>query len=552
MKRHLLLFIICICILFPTKVYAVDYTISHSTIDVHVQENGHVEVVEFHTYDFESKFNGMTREIDTKKGTKVEGFKAFENEKALKVEQDKNKYSIHRKGKNEQVTMKLQYVITNAIERFEDGGEFYWTFFTNGNESDFEDLRISIHPPSPTANVAYLGYFRAFNSEKAEADGTVHFELGRVSNSDRVDVRVVYDGHLFAALPMKNGTVINKIEQERLSKEQMIARQQKKREWKEQVLAPISILFIGVFGGAVIALFSRRRKGRQYAMERLASIHFQVPSQKLSMPATIYFTNGGMGSHDLQAAALLDLIRKGLVRQVEVDSFELMERETEFSHEEVYIQWLFSTIGDGKNFSIEQLQAFTKEERNYKAYNEGLQQWQQTIREEVKNANVFQKNPLLKWLFIGLGITFLTMSILFFSSYVIVYGLIAVFFSISSLCIGLFYKERSSKGHLIAEEWKHCQMALQFINEADWESTSKDDQYRICIYNVGMDDKYLQKQFATTNRESSISLYDSEFSFNPIFITSSFQQASTNTSVHSSSSSNSGGVGGSGGGAGAF
>jgi hypothetical protein len=56
--------------LFPVLTFAIDYSITDTQIQADLQKDGDVNVKETHTYAFEDKFNGITRELIPKKGTK--------------------------------------------------------------------------------------------------------------------------------------------------------------------------------------------------------------------------------------------------------------------------------------------------------------------------------------------------------------------------------------------------------------------------------------------------------------------------------------------------
>ena len=142
--------IISILFLFPSQSLAVDYSITDVKIDAYLKENGNVDVKETHTYDFIGEFNGITREIIPKNGTSITGFKATENETPLRLEKKNDLYLIHRKGTDETITIQLRYSIKNGVDLYSDIADFYWPFFDERNESTYENLQVTVHPPKET------------------------------------------------------------------------------------------------------------------------------------------------------------------------------------------------------------------------------------------------------------------------------------------------------------------------------------------------------------------------------------------------------------------
>ena len=146
-------------------------------MDAFLQENGDVQVEETHTYEFDGEFNGITREVVPKEGAAISKFTATENGQPLRVEKEDDLYKVHRKGADETITVTLQYTIKNGMEIYQDVAQFYWPFFDERNESSYENLTITIHPPKPTDDVIAFGYDEATNKETIQEDGAAVFQF---------------------------------------------------------------------------------------------------------------------------------------------------------------------------------------------------------------------------------------------------------------------------------------------------------------------------------------------------------------------------------------
>lgn len=125
MYKKCLLFALVLFFFIPTNVFAVDFTITNVEIDAYLQSDGNVNVVERHTYEFASEFNGITRTLISNKGAEIVEFEAFELGSPLKVETNGAEYRIYRKGKDETITIDLHYSIARAVSVYSDFGDFF-------------------------------------------------------------------------------------------------------------------------------------------------------------------------------------------------------------------------------------------------------------------------------------------------------------------------------------------------------------------------------------------------------------------------------------------
>src|SRR5690625_2489640 len=156
-KMMSFILVLAALLIFPLPALAVDYSIDQMQIDAYLLDDGNANVTEKQTYVFDGEFNGITRSLIPKEGTKIVNVEATENGEKRKIEQEDNEYKIYRSGKDEQVTIELSYTIEDSVERYPDVAQFYWPFFDKSNESDYEQLDVFVHPPEPTDKVIAFG-----------------------------------------------------------------------------------------------------------------------------------------------------------------------------------------------------------------------------------------------------------------------------------------------------------------------------------------------------------------------------------------------------------
>lgn len=556
MKKLLIVFFACFLLLFPAKKgLAVEFSITDAKIDAYLQKNGDVAVKETFTYDFDSKFRGITREIVPKKGASIKDFAAFEKGKPLKVEKEGDVYKIYRSGKKEKITVELRYRITGGMEKYEDGVQFYWPFFDERNESDYLRMTIAVHPPEAADQVLALGYDEAYGKEDIRDDGTVVFRLGEVPAGENGDIRVIYEPELFPGMGMKAGTIREKVLKE---KEHLAEKAKKYAETRDALrkagngLIPAMLVFFAVLFPA--AFLSSRRKKR-LVEEHLERLQFHVPEEKLSIPATIYFTSGCIFKPETAAAALYDLLRKGYVKQETEDRFVLVNGRTEHPHERKLIRFLFEQVGNGKEFSLKELKKFTNNRKNLEIYQSKMMEWKRKIAEEVKQAGLYETKAGLRWGVAAVGVL-LGISAVFFGIYELYVPFIGTLLgSAAALLFAIFYHPKSDKGLEILLEWQRLRERLRHFTKDQWDLLSDGEKQRLIAYGIGVDNAPFKKAFnAFLEAEKRSFPEGTGFLSNPAYTVAIFTAADSRAGAFTggASGSSGGGVGGGGGGSGAF
>ncbi|WP_010677933.1 DUF2207 domain-containing protein [Bacillus timonensis] len=559
------IFLLALLFIFPIQGFAVDYWINDVKIDAHLQNDGTVYVTETHTYEFDGEFNGITRTVIPKKGSSIKDFSATENGEKLRVEREDDLYKIHRKGEDETIAVTLSYKIENGIEIYQDVAQFYWPFFDNRNESTYENLVITVHPPQPTSSdVIAFGYDEAFQKETVQSDGSVVYQFGEVPSETNGDIRIAYDVSLFSGAtfvtsdkPMKEEIVKDKNE--------LFAKAQEKAETKE-TLSKVAIVIVPIFALLFFVIIIRNRfegKARLAAVTSEMQNPGYLPKQELSLPATISFTNHNyLPQGQSMAAALLDLVRKKMVRQVSDERFQLVNQAGALPHESILIEWLFKKIGQNGEFGFSDLKAYSKNKKNSGKYSSFQMKWGEAVRNEVKERQLYEDKSKFK-LFFGL-ISIVLVPFLFLFPMYDLFG----WFVLNLILFGgiiiyvISYRPKNMEGLKIYHEWLLFKKRYKVLTPDEWKKWSEDDQMRAYIYGLGIGDKEMKKQnedllsalYKPNYNESTYFYPYSVYSFGNVGPEASahFQFANESIGTGSSSSSSGGGTGGGGGGSGAF
>lgn len=549
---YLLAFILML--LLPAQVLAVDFEITDVQIEAQLNEDGTADVTELFSYEFDDDFEGITRSLIAKSGTTIENFSAAENGRELKVELEDGVYKIYRSGEDgEQIQIELSYQIEGAVEKFEDGAQFYWPFFDESNDSEYGNMTISVIPPAPSDSADALGYGKAFGTEMIQNDGTVTFEMNTVPDGENGDIRTIFEPELFPAVAAQDGTVRDKLaaDREELENEAALFAQ------NQQTARNIGIPLIAIAGALLVAgvLFAWFRAFQRKRNIRSAPYEFFVPKDSMSIPALLYFTNSAMLSPNVVSAAIMDLMRKGNIRQLSETHFELRSRDTNHPHEDALVGLLFDDIGDGQEFTLEGVEAFTKNEDNHETYNEAIAEWNKGISDEVKAHGFYEKHPVVRWSAGILSIVFVGLAI-----YTGIYALfpwMAASIALAMLALGfaIGYSPITFDGHVLRHNWRSLKVAMEQLPSEQWDQLTKDEKQRAYAYLLGSDPKTANRKATVfTSAGSQADGDGTSFIMNPVFLTAIFVSAGTTTTASASGgvAGSGAGVGGGGGGSGAF
>lgn len=561
MRKLIWAFIIVLgLLLFPIQALAVDYNIEHTEINAFLLDDGNVEVSEVHTYQFDGKFNGISRALIPKEGTAIEDFQATENNTELKVEREKNLYKVYRSGRDEAITVQLTYVIENGVEVYEDVAQFAWPFFDSNNESDYEQLDLFIHPPKRTAEVTAFGYDAAWDTEVVDQSGVVHFNMGYVNGGENGDIRVVYHSDLFPNAPLAEGKLTH---DDVLAEREKIEQEMADFNQRQNNLGTIAPYVIGVF---VLYLFAllwsawRERNNTKFEAEHRFTTSFLVPELEVSMPATIQYMNHGLLEVSAITAALFDLIRKGIVTQDEEEKFTLGTKQVDYSHENKLIHWLFYKIGEDGTFCSKDVTEYTDKKSNHSTYQQDFDEWKKEVSEEVKSQGLYKNKSKFKWI-VGLSSLILIPFIMMFGVHHLFFQMaVAIVLFICILLFSLLYQPRTVKGVKIKQQWDQLMDGFSRIELEEWSELKDDEQMRAFIYSLGRNEKNMiekSKTLATqmpsqASLSSNISLYILMASSTNNEFSSAHSASTTSTSGGSIGAGGGTGVGGGGGGSGAF
>ena len=555
MKKLLpILFAAVILLVLPRQALAVEYSIPKTIIDAKLQKNGDVKVEEQHMYAFDGEFNGINRTLYAKEGTRIINVQAYEKEQKLKVEREDQTYKIYRSGKDETITVALTYLIEDGVEVYADRAQFYWSFFDETNESAYENFTVSVHPPSKTEDVMALGYQTAYGADQIKEDGVIQFDMGYISSGENMKVRVAYPSSLFSAAPISDKDISGEIQSEKDGLAAEAAAKEQRRNTLNRI-APYALALF-VTSGLLLTGYavSRYRSNQREVNRQLNSFSF-IPEEEMSLPATLYFQNHRRLTIRSLTASILDLVRKGYVKQKSDQEFLVNHRSTDYEHETILLSWLFDEVGGNGTFHFEDIQKYTADKSNHEQYQKDFNLWKKAVKQEIETHNLYES--MNKWR----GFTALvgTLAILFGIYQLFPWMITYIIFGALLLVTAFAYRPHTVKGKKIQIQWEKLMQT-----DSDPGALTDDEQLRVFLYEIGTGHRKVENEPEVRNRSSSSMDMGTPAAHHDMMLfiilaaslQSNFSEADQTVTAAAAASANTGGggagVGGSGGGSGAF
>ncbi len=271
----------------PATALANDYSITAVDIDATVTEDGVLRVSETRTFDFDGSFNGVYWKIPTGRNsnngkdvaltveTVGEGSGASLSAFALSETGDARTYELtefdgytrvklYSPHEDEEARFTIVYELTGVATRWEDTGELYWKFVSDGWDVESRNVTCTLHLPVPAGESVSAGdNVRAWGHGPLDADvafdgDQIIFTVPGVGTEEFAEMRVTFPAAWIAACEQTAGSKLDGI----LSEEQAWADEANAKREQARMLrdaGTFGSLGLAVATGVAAAVALRRQ-----------------------------------------------------------------------------------------------------------------------------------------------------------------------------------------------------------------------------------------------------------------------------------------------------
>ncbi len=498
-----IIFLILCILLSSISAYCADdrsYYMSRFKIDAELDSFGNMEVTEKITYEFDGSFRGVYRTLKNKGSSGMEAIEVYkelkgelyqfvqddsegENSFQLTVERDGIRLKIFSSAEDESRTFVIKYRVLNVASKYNDIGELYWKFMGEDTEVNIEnfDLRIILPEGADRDQIRVFGHGPLSGVSEIVDSGSVELKVEKLLPHNFVEARV-----LFPVSLIKDST--NKVDKNALSdildEEKGLADEANAKRARARTAVGFSLVYALLEFFMIVFLYIKYDK--EYKAVFDGQYFRELPGSYSPAVLSVLWNFGRVNPRDI-TATIMDLVRrkylkliveqrelKGLIKnKVENDyAFELKDDadlNLLSSHEKYLIDWMISTIGNGKRVSLDEIEQYSKTMKGAENFKADYDAWVQYVKNEAEGLSFFDRSTIKGQIFgvvaavIGMiygGVTaalhenFIGLIVLMFSSFIL-------------LIYSLLIRRRSRYGVEQFKQWKAFRKFLRHFSRID-------------------------------------------------------------------------------------
>ena len=392
-----------------------EYTISKLNINCQIEKNGAVRLTRTVTYNFDDDADGLTYQQELPKTNSpyhVEKVEIADSNAKLKPIQqndsgNNNTYTVTQGDKDDtfliktyhsvdcdnNVTIRYVFTMNDAVTNYADAARLNYKVI--GNDTDVTQKNVHIKFNFGQKNLtpfkAWI-HCDAFHTQNVSAkDGTLSLAIKKLPANKYVEADILFPKSVTAQNQnVKNSKIINKT----ITQEKKITRERELSFFLNYCLLPLVII-----GYAALRFLIVKQKAQKAKVLKVDEIphNFDIPTMPVGMANALLkergsiFNDKGIDKFNAFTGELLQLHNEG---KIEIESLDDDYRITlkdssiingKFSKNEDIYSLLFYVIGDGQQFTLNQLKdAVMEDKHRAKDVSKALDNWFNEYLETVK------------------------------------------------------------------------------------------------------------------------------------------------------------------------
>ncbi|MBU3092110.1 DUF2207 domain-containing protein [Clostridium sp. CF011] len=507
-----------------------------------VNKDGSADFEERLTYNFDGKFNGVTRDVDFSftKGIKDKKVYVLENDNLKELQLNPGNsldatvkpgtYNFIEEGtlarlklfevsKNQEKTFVIKYKLIDAVTKYKDTAEFNRKIVDSRWKTRLDNIKIKITlPPGATKEELKIFAHGPLIGESSILDNrTVEFTVPTVSPGTFIETLVLFPINLVpgssnvvdeTALPriMANeATLADEANKTREESRKEVQQQVEMQSQRKSVGNPLAIVLILLWFPIIYYIYIKYDK--EIKPNFYGKYYRELPGDYTPAEMSVLMSFGKVNTRDVMAT-LMDLARKkkliisqnkitkkGFFNSKEIDKYVITLNEkapsiTLKTHEEFLISWFIGKIGNGNYVALDEIKDYVKEKSEALEFKADYDKWNTLACEEAAKNDFFdqtcKKGILLgtltgfSYLLIGIAVTLLLFTPI--AVVAIIQGVIMVIFS-------TLIKRRTAYGneqHAMWQSFKNFLKDFSRLDKAEIPSIILWEHYLVYAISLGV------------------------------------------------------------------
>lgn len=515
----------------PFSLQARDYRMSRLDVEIHLKEDGSMQVREDREFTFEGRFSELYRTFPLDGTASFDNFRVFEGDREYTLSDDKEPgtFRIVTKDKDQELqlffsardvtrTFSIRYVATGAVTRHEDAALLYYQIISDEWTKPIFNITTRIYPPVPLPDGEPTHWVHGSLDAVSEIleDGVVEIVLDRLPRRSFLEIRSLYPDEVFQDMPVLSGNIRDEVMEEaallvaesnrlREEREAKRVRREERHALGRQLAIPLALIII-----AITVLFFKKFRKRHVVSDDVGEIK-KLP-EKVKPALVNYLVNGTTITANALISTLFHLAYNGYLKiEEEKETKKVLGVSTEkktiwvilardfwqqnknnlFDYENKLLSFLF----DPKKGSADRANLSKLKNKQTKMH-QFFQKWKKSVAKEGKKMEWFDKRSEKGRnisMFVNILIMLATVGL------VILFGpwmLIPLFVSFFCLIASFFIFQRSEKGEKAYLRW---QMLKKHLKAYHFDTKIKDldeasvNEYLIYGVSLGLGSRFFKK-----------------------------------------------------------
>ncbi len=515
----------------PFSLQARDYRMSRLDVEIHLKEDGSMQVREDREFTFEGRFSELYRTFPLDGTASFDNFRVFEGDREYTLSDDKEPgtFRIVTKDKDQELqlffsardvtrTFSIRYVATGAVTRHEDAALLYYQIISDEWTKPIFNITTRIYPPVPLPDGEPTHWVHGSLDAVSEIleDGVVEIVLDRLPRRSFLEIRSLYPDEVFQDMPVLSGNIRDEVMEEaallvaesnrlREEREAKRVRREERHALGRQLAIPLALIII-----AITVLFFKKFRKRHVVSDDVGEIK-KLP-EKVKPALVNYLVNGTTITANALISTLFHLAYNGYLKiEEEKETKKVLGVSTEkktiwvilardfwqqnknnlFDYENKLLSFLF----DPKKGSADRANLSKLKNKQTKMH-QFFQKWKKSVAKEGKKMEWFDKRSEKGRnisMFVNILIMLATVGL------VILFGpwmLIPLFVSFFCLIASFFIFQRSEKGEKAYLRW---QMLKKHLKAFHFDTKIKDldeasvNEYLIYGVSLGLGSRFFKK-----------------------------------------------------------
>lgn len=381
------------------------------------------------------------------------------------------RYRMYDYTDNHKVAFYIKYTIVDAVVLHQDVAELYWTFVPDGFEDTLRNVEVQVHLPGEDVSNVFRFWAHGNldgNIEKLD-NQSVAATISEVLPGEAVDIRLTFNTSLVNSEEITKHSYVQalddiiEVETQRADEaNQLRAELISKRNtavWLSWILIS-SVLILGIFIYFKYGKSPKASYFSKYNREFIDDYNVEVID---------YLMNRKITPNAL-SASIMNLIYKKNIKVAEIESkkkakdyeFTLIHTDQLNYSEIMLVEFLFDTVGKGKNNAEKQKIFTTKDLKSYASgsktctnFIKSYTAWKNNVLQKGVDEQFFETSSTPK--IIGIIILFIT---IFLLMYIVNYGIdyipsyIAILLAVVFFIYTLVVYKKTKKGSEHYARWK--------------------------------------------------------------------------------------------------